>query len=72
MKLKNEIKSYIAASGSTITEVAEAMGTTQANLSNKLARESLRYIDAEQMADILGYDLVWVPRNDKGTIVRKL
>jgi hypothetical protein len=35
------------------------------NLSAKLQRESLRYIEAVQMADIMGYDLVWQKRREK-------
>ena len=35
------------------------------NLSNKLQRESLRYVEAVQLADALGYDLVWQKRRDK-------
>ena len=30
--------------------------------SNKLQRESLRYVEAVQLADALGYDLVWQKR----------
>ena len=29
------------------------------NLSNKLQRESLRYTEAAQLADALGYEIVW-------------
>ena len=32
------------------------------NLSNKLQRESLRYKEAVQLADALGYDIQWVRR----------
>ena len=35
------------------------------NLSNKLQRESLRYVEAVQLADALGYDLVWQKQRDK-------
>ena len=35
------------------------------NLSNKLQRESLRYVEAVQLADALGYDLVWQKRRDE-------
>ncbi|NBI66269.1 LLM class flavin-dependent oxidoreductase [Pseudoflavonifractor sp. 60] len=34
------------------------------NLSAKLQRGSLRYIEAIQLADVLGFDLVW-KRRDK-------
>ena len=32
------------------------------NLSNKLQRESLRYTEAVQLADALGYEIVWQKR----------
>ena len=32
------------------------------NLSDKLRRESLRYREAVELADALGYDLVWQKR----------
>ena len=35
------------------------------NLSNKLQRESLRYTEAVQLADVLGYDIVWQKRRGK-------
>ena len=33
--------------------------TALSNLSNKLQRESLRYVEAVQLADVLGYEIVW-------------
>ena len=32
------------------------------NLSNKLQRESLRYVEAVQLADALGYEIIWKKR----------
>ena len=34
------------------------------NLSGKLQRESLRYREAVELADVLGYDVVWQKRRD--------
>ena len=34
------------------------------NLSGKLQRESLRYRETVELADVLGYDLVWQKRRD--------
>ncbi len=36
------------------------------NFSGKLQRGSLRYTEAVQLADALGYDLVWVKRGEGG------
>ena len=35
------------------------------NLSNKLQRESLRYTEAVQLADVLGFEIVWRKRGDR-------
>ena len=69
--LRNEIKSYIVRSGNTMQEVVDRLSEdygwsdSVSNLSNKLQRESLRYVEAVQLADALGYDLVWQKRRDK-------
>lgn len=68
--LRNEIRSYIVRSGYTMQEVVEQLSEEHgwsdsvSNLSNKLQRESLRYVEAVQLADALGYDLVWQKRRD--------
>ncbi len=68
--LRNEIKSYIVRSGYTMHEAADRLSEdyswsdSVSNLSNKLQRESLRYVEAVQLADALGYDLVWQKRRD--------
>ena len=69
--LRNEIKSYIVRPGYTMQEVVDLLSEeygwsdSVSNLSNKLQRESLRYTEAVQLADALGYDLVWQKRRDK-------
>ena len=69
--LRNEIKSYIVRSGYTMQEVVDRLSEdygwsdSVSNLSNKLQRESLRYVEAVQLAGALGYDLVWQKRWDK-------
>ena len=68
---RNEIKSYIVRSGYTMQEVVDRLSEdygwsdSVSNLSNKLQRESLRYVETVQLADALGYDLVWQKRRDK-------
>ena len=68
---RNEIKSYIVRSGYTMQEVVDRLSEdygwsdSVSNLSNKLQRESLRYVEAVQLADDLGYDLVWQKRRDE-------
>ena len=68
--LRNEIKSYIVRSSYPMQEVGDRLSedycrsASVSNLSNKLQRESLRYVEAVQLADALGYDLVWQKRRD--------
>lgn len=64
---RNEIKSYIAASGWKIVDVVEKLkdygiDTTPQALSNKLTRDTLRYSEAKAIADIIGFELTWVKK----------
>ena len=53
--LRNEIKSYIVRQGMTMQEVVDLLhdehgwSDSVSNLSNKLQRESLRYVEAVQL-----------------------
>ena len=58
---RNEIKSYIVRTGMTMTEVVDYLSRVP-NLSGKLKRGSLRYGEAVELADALGYDIVWEKR----------
>ncbi len=66
--MRNEIKAYIVREGMTMQKVVEVLSDVYgwsgsvSNLSNKLQRESLRYKEAVQLADALGYDIQWVKR----------
>ncbi len=70
MNIRNEIKSYIIRTGWTMLNLVEELSqrygwsNSVSNLSAKLQRESLRYKEAIQIADVLGYDIVWVKRRD--------
>ena len=67
---RNEVKSYITREGMTMTEVVELLADEHGwssgvpNLSGKLRRGSLRYTEAVELADVLGYDLVWQKRRE--------
>ena len=69
--LRNEIKSYIVRTGCTMQEVVDLLADEHgwsdsvSNLSNKLQRESLRYTEAVQLSDALGYNIVWQKRPNK-------
>lgn len=63
-------KSQLALSGMTFTEVIDeynksiAEPTTVSNINNKLARETIKYTEIVKLADILGYDIQWVKRDN--------
>lgn len=63
-----EIKAYIVRAGMTMTDVVELLSNEYGwsrsvpNLSGKLKRGSLRYGEAVELADALGYDIIWQKR----------
>lgn len=71
MNTRNEIKAIIVREGMTMSEVVEKMAdqyrwsASVPNLSGKLRRGSLRYREAVELADALGYDLVWQKRRER-------
>ena len=71
MNVKNEIKSIIVRSGMTMQQVVDLLSEEYgwsdsiSNFSNKLTRGSLRYREAIQIADVMGYDLIWQKRRDQ-------
>lgn len=69
--IRNDIKSIIVREGMTMQEVVDLLADEHgwsdsvSNLSAKLQRESLRYREAVELADALGYDLVWQKRRNR-------
>lgn len=70
MNVRNEIKAQIVRAGYTMQEVVDRLSEeygwsdSVSNLSAKLQRESIRYREAVELADVLGYDIVWQKRRD--------
>ena len=66
--IRNELKSYIVKEGMTVRELIDMLSfeygwsNSVPNFSGKLSRGSLRYSEAVEMADVMGYDIVWVKR----------
>lgn len=58
----------IVREGMTMSEVVERLAydygwsSSVPNLSGKLRRGSLRYSEAVELADVLGYDIIWQKR----------
>ena len=64
-EIRNFIKARIVEEGYTMDEVLQLLhedyqwSRSLSNFSGKLSRGTLRYVEAVQIADILGYDVVW-------------
>lgn len=67
IEIRHEIKSQIALSGWTLTDIVQEMNktrspeeqTTTQNISNKLTRGTIKYSECKEMAKIIGYKIVW-------------
>ena len=70
MNIKNQIKAHIMFAGFTMAEVVDALSTeygwsdSLSNFSAKLSRGSLRDKEALELAEVLGYEIVWQKRKD--------
>ena len=68
MTVRNEVKAQIIRAGYTMQELVDRLheeygwADSVSNLSAKLQRESIRYKEVMQLADVLGYDLIWQKR----------
>ena len=65
MALKEDLKAVIIKSGWTMTSVVDEInkrnGTdyTVQNFSSKLSRGTLKYVEVEQVLEIIGYKIEW-------------
>lgn len=70
MNVRNEIKAQIIRTGMTMQEVVDLLSDeygwsgSVSNLSAKLQRESIRYKEVLELADVLGYEIIWQKRRD--------
>lgn len=69
MGFREEIKSIIVKSGWTMSDIIEALNEkynrkdTVQNLSNKLSRETLKYREALEIAEVIGYKIEWIKKD---------
>ena len=69
--VRNEIKAVIVRAGFTMQDVVDKLAEdygwsdSVSNLSAKLQRESIRYKEVIELADVLGYDIVWQKRRER-------
>ena len=71
MNIRNEIRAQIIRAGFTMQELVDRLSDeynwsdSVSNLSAKLQRESIRYKEVVELADVLGYDIVWQKRRER-------
>lgn len=69
-KVKCDIQSHIIAAGYTQKEAVDACSAeygwsdSDSNFSAKLRDQTLRYREVLELADVLGYEIVWQKRRD--------
>jgi len=69
--MRNFIKARIVEEGYTMEEVLQLLhedygrSRSLSNFSNKLSKGTLRYLEAIQLADVLGYDIIWKKRGSR-------
>ena len=65
MALKEDLKAVIIKSGWTMTSVVDEINKrnetdyTVQNFSSKLSRGTLKYVEVEQVLEIIGYKIEW-------------
>ena len=70
MNIRNEIKAQIVRAGFTMQELVDRLADeydwsdSVSNLSAKQQEEGIRYKEVVELADVLGYDIVWQKRRD--------
>ena len=71
MNVRNEIKAQIIRAGFTMQEVVDLLhdeygwSDSISNLSAKLQRESIRYKEVMELAEVLGFEIVWRKRGNR-------
>ena len=56
------LKGKLAENGLNITKLSEMLGTSQANISQRIKKATFDYIEISHIADLLGYDIEWIKR----------
>lgn len=69
MAIKNQVKALLATKGLSMTKLVELLNETYAredtlaNLSKKLSKNTLKFREAEEIANVLDCEVQFVPRN---------
>lgn len=73
MRVSEQIKEIAKHQNMTITELANAMGTSQANLANKLVRDNFKLSDIQDIGAALNYNVLEIVMrgNNETVIIRE-
>lgn len=63
MKFKYVFKGKLAENGISMRKFAETLNISPENLSQKVKLGSITYDYAQEIANLLGYDIEWAKRN---------
>ena len=66
-ELELKLKATLAGSGYTLTSLVnqlkeQGISTTVQNVSNKIKRGSLNYLEVDEMLNAIGYDIEWIKK----------
>ena len=67
LSIGEKIAVLIKRKGITVTQLAEKMGQTRQNLSNKMSRDNFTAKEAKQVAEVLGIEFVYYFRDEDGS-----
>ena len=67
MSIREDIKMLLAKNAMTMTKLAEKLSekgkkTSMKNISNKLARKTIKFEEVREILDIIGYDIEYKER----------
>ncbi len=58
LSAKETINVMLATSGITLKALADKLGTQPQNINNKMGRDTLRYNEMQNIAELLGYEII--------------
>ena len=56
------LKSKLAENGLNVSKLAEHLGTSQQNISQRIKKATFDYIELSRIADFLGYKIEWIKK----------
>ena len=56
------LKGKLAENGYNISKLADILGSSQQNISQRIKKATFDYIELSHIADLLGYDIEWIKR----------